>query len=78
MNHMKQKIISVLLCLVLILMPLSATAMHQCVSKDADIWCDICGEWMEHECIDSDGDAYCELCLWIIPHLCIDGDEDRW
>ena len=41
---MKQKIISVLLCLVLILIPLSATAMHQCVGKDADIWCDICGD----------------------------------
>ena len=51
-----KKVLSILLCLLMVMMPLTVGATHQCISRDGDIWCDVCGEWMEHECVDEDED----------------------
>jgi hypothetical protein len=75
---MKKRLLSLLLCLVLLAaMPLSAFA-HRCIDADGDYWCDICDWVIYHNCVDPDKDGWCNYCdCWII-HTCIDNDKDTF
>ena len=73
---MKNRFLSIVLCLVLVIsMPMAAFA-HNCVDKNRDYWCDECGMYISHKCSDPDKDGWCNLCdCWII-HTCADKNAD--
>ena len=73
---MKNRFLSIVLCLVLVIsMPMAAFA-HSCVDKNRDYWCDECGMYISHKCSDPDKDGWCNLCdCWII-HTCADKNAD--
>lgn len=75
---MKRSIISILLCLALAWMPLTALAGapsdHDCIYPEGSIWCLICDEPMPHDCFSTDGNVRCDLCDKVIVHTCRDQD----
>ncbi len=75
---MNKRIISIVLCLIMILalMPVSVFA-HTCVDADGDYWCDDCGWVIYHQHYDPDTDGWCNKCSCWIDHDHVDYDGDH-